>query len=108
MFFTIHDPTTLNRQGADSGTQYRSMIFTHSAEQAASARLIMDEVTAAGLYSGKLVTQVAPAPEFYRAEAEHDAYFERNPYAGYCRAVVGPKVAKFRKVFADRVKSAVA
>lgn len=108
VFFTIHDPTTLNRQGADSGTQYRSVIFTHSDEQAATAKAVMAEVAAAGLYAGKLVTQVAPAPAFYRAEAEHDAYFERNPYSGYCRAVVGPKVAKFRKVFGDRVKSAAA
>jgi peptide-methionine (S)-S-oxide reductase len=108
VFFTIHDPTTLNRQGNDTGTQYRSVIFTHSDAQAATARAIMDEVAAAGLYSGKLVTQLLPAPTFYRAEPEHDRYFERNPYSGYCRAVVGPKVAKFRKVFADRVRSAAA
>ena len=106
VFFTIHDPTTLNRQGADAGTQYRSVIFTHSDAQAATARAIMQEVVAEGLYSGKLVTEVAPAPTFYRAEAEHDAYYERNPYSGYCRAVVGPKVAKFRKVFGARVRSA--
>ena len=84
------------------------MIFTHSDEQAATARAVMAEVATAGLYDGKLVTQVSPAPAFYRAEAEHDAYFERNPYSGYCRAVVGPKVAKFRKAFGDRVKSAAA
>jgi peptide-methionine (S)-S-oxide reductase len=108
VFFVIHDPTTLNRQGADSGTQYRSVIFTHSDAQAATARAIMDEVTAAGVYGAKLVTEVSPAPAFYRAEPEHDNYFERNPYSGYCRAVVGPKVAKFRKTFADRVRSAKA
>ena len=108
VFFTIHDPTTLNRQGADAGTQYRSVIFTHSDAQVATARAVMDEVTAAGVYSGKLVTEVSPAPAFYRAEPEHDAYYERNPYSGYCRAVVGPKVAKFRKTFADRVRSAKA
>ena len=108
VFFTIHDPTTLNRQGADAGTQYRSVIFTHSDEQAATARTIMDEVAGVGVYSGKLVTEVSPAPAFYRAEPEHDAYYERNPYSGYCRAVVGPKVAKFRKTFADRVRSAKA
>ena len=108
VFFVIHDPTTLNRQGADAGTQYRSVIFTHSDEQVATAHAIMDEVTAAGVYGGKLVTEVSPAPAFYRAEPEHDNYFERNPYSGYCRAVVGPKVAKFRKTFADRVRSAKA
>lgn len=108
VFFTIHDPTTLNRQGADAGTQYRSVIFTHSDEQAVTARAVMEEVEAAGVYSGKIVTELSPAPAFYRAEPEHDAYYERNPYAGYCRAVVGPKVAKFRKSFADRVRSAKA
>jgi peptide-methionine (S)-S-oxide reductase len=106
VFFTIHDPTTLNRQGADAGTQYRSVIFTHSESQAATARAVMEEVTAAGIYRGKLVTELSPAPAFYRAEPEHDAYYERNPNAGYCRAVVGPKVAKFRKSFAERVRSA--
>lgn len=108
VFFTIHDPTTLNRQGADAGTQYRSVIFTHSDAQAETAREVMAEVVAEKLYSGQLVTEVSPAPAFYRAEPEHDAYFERNPNAGYCRAIVGPKVAKFRKVFSERVKSAAA
>ena len=106
VFFTIHDPTTLNRQGADVGTQYRSVIFTYSDAQAATARSVMQEVASEGLYNGRLVTEVAPAPPFYRAEPEHDAYYERNPHSGYCRAVVGPKVAKFRKVFGDRVRSA--
>ncbi len=108
VFFTIHDPTTLNRQGADSGTQYRSVIFTHSEAQRKVAEQVMKEVAAAGVYGGKLVTDVTPAPNFFPAEAEHDRYFERNPYAGYCRAVVAPKVAKFRKSFADRVRSAAA
>jgi peptide-methionine (S)-S-oxide reductase len=108
VFFTIHDPTTLNRQGADAGTQYRSVIFTHSDAQAETARAVMAEIAGANIYSGKLVTQVAPAPAFYRAEPEHDAYYERNPTAGYCRVVVVPKVAKFRKIFADRVRSAAA
>ncbi len=108
VFFTIHDPTTLNRQGADAGTQYRSVIFTHSEAQAATAAAVMAEIVDARVYDGKLVTEVLPAPAFYRAEPEHDRYFERNPYAGYCRAVVGPKVAKFRKAFADRVRSAAA
>jgi peptide-methionine (S)-S-oxide reductase len=108
VFFTIHDPTTLNRQGADTGTQYRSVIFTHSDEQAETAAAVMEEIRTAELYPNALVTKVLPAPEFYPAEPEHDQYFERNPYAGYCRAVVAPKVAKFRKVFADRVRSAAA
>ncbi len=108
VFFTIHDPTTLNRQGADSGTQYRSVIFTHSDAQRDTAAAVMAEVAGAGLYGGALVTEVVPAATFYRAEPEHDQYYERNPYAGYCRAVVAPKVAKFRKTFADRVRSAAA
>jgi peptide-methionine (S)-S-oxide reductase len=108
VFFTIHDPTTKDRQGADVGTQYRSVIFTHSDAQAATAKSVMAEVAGANVYSGPLVTQVSEAPAFYPAEAEHDRYYERNPGAGYCRAVVAPKVAKFRKVFADRVKSAAA
>lgn len=105
VFFTIHDPTTLNRQGADVGTQYRSVIFTHSDAQAQTAQAVIAEVAGAGLFSGKIVTEVLPAPVFYRAEPEHDRYYERNPYSGYCRAVVGPKVAKFKKTFADRVRS---
>ncbi len=108
VFFTIHDPTTLNRQGYDVGTQYRSVIFTHSEEQRNTAEAIAKEIGDAALYSGKIVTEILPAPVFYPAEPEHDRYFERNPYAGYCRAVVAPKVAKFRKTFADRVRSSAA
>ena len=108
VFFTIHDPTTRDRQGADVGTQYRSVIFTHSDAQRDTAERVAAEITAANVYSGKLVTQIVPAPAFYPAEAEHDQYYERNPYAGYCRAVVAPKVAKFRKSFADRVRSTAA
>ncbi len=108
VFFTIHDPTTLNRQGADAGTQYRSVIFTYSDAQKATARAIIQEIGGANLYGGKIVTEILPAAAFYPAEPEHDQYYERNPYAGYCRVVVAPKVAKFRKVFADRVRSAAA
>ncbi len=104
VFFTIHDPTTPNRQGNDVGTQYRSIILTHSAEQAATAKAVMAEIAAAKLWSGRLVTTIETLAVFYPAEAEHQNYFERNPYAGYCRAVVAPKVAKFRKSFADRVR----
>jgi peptide-methionine (S)-S-oxide reductase len=102
VFFTIHDPTTLNRQGADVGTQYRSAIYTMDEAQAAAAAKIIAEF--ADVWGGKIVTEVAPAPIFYRAEPEHDQYFARNPYSGYCQAVVAPKVAKLRKVFAERLK----
>ena len=108
VFFTIHDPTTLNRQGADVGTQYRSVIFTHSDAQAEKAKAVMQEITAEKLYGGRLVTELVPTQVFYPAEPEHHRYFERNPYAGYCRAVVAPKVVKFRKTFADRVRPAAA
>ncbi len=106
VFFTIHDPTTPNRQGADAGTQYRSIILTHGDEQASVARQVMAEIAHERLYPNPLVTQVEPATAFYPAEAEHEDYFARNPWSGYCRAVVAPKVAKFRKVFADRVRRA--
>jgi peptide-methionine (S)-S-oxide reductase len=104
VFFTIHDPTTLNRQGNDVGTQYRSVIFTHSPAQEATAKAVLAELAAQGLWDAKPVTQILPAPAFYPAEPEHQDYFARNPHAGYCRVVVAPKVAKFRKVFAERVR----
>jgi len=84
------------------------VIFTHSDAQRQTAEAIIAEITGANLYGGKIVTQVVPAPAFYPAEADHDQYYERNPNAGYCRVVVAPKVAKFRKVFADRVRSTAA
>ncbi len=108
VFFTIHDPTTRDRQGNDAGTQYRSVVFTHSDAQRATAEAVMAELAGAGVWGAPLVTQVVPAPAFYPAEAEHHRYYERNPQAGYCRVVVAPKVAKFRKLFSDRVKSAAA
>jgi peptide-methionine (S)-S-oxide reductase len=104
VFFTIHDPTTVDRQGADVGPQYRSVIFFHSEEQKRTAEAVMAEIAEAGVWDGKLVTELVPAAEFYPAEAEHQDYFTRNPWSGYCRAVVAPKVQKFRKTFADRVK----
>ena len=104
VFFTIHDPTTKDRQGADVGPQYRSVIFYHSEEQKRTAEAVMAEIAAAGVWDGALVTELAPAAEFYPAEPEHQDYFARNPWSGYCRAVVAPKVQKFRKTFADRVK----
>jgi peptide-methionine (S)-S-oxide reductase len=105
VFFTIHDPTTPNRQGADVGPQYRSIILTHGDAQAATAQAVMAEITAAAIWGGRLVTEVEPLTVFWPAEAEHDDYFNRNPYSGYCRAVVAPKVQKFRKSFADRLKA---
>jgi len=105
VFFTIHDPTTPNRQGADVGPQYRSIILTTSEAQAATAAEIIAEITASGIWGGKIVTEVVPFSVFWPAEAEHDDYFRRNPWSGYCRAVVAPKVQKFRKSFADRVKA---
>jgi peptide-methionine (S)-S-oxide reductase len=106
VFFTIHDPTTLNRQGADTGTQYRSVIFYADAAQEAAARKIIAEFEASGVWGAKIVTEISPAPVFYRAEPEHDQYFARNPYAGYCQAVIAPKVAKMRKAFAARLRKA--
>jgi peptide-methionine (S)-S-oxide reductase len=108
VFFTIHDPTTKDRQGNDIGTQYRSIILTHSEAQAEIAREVMQEIAAANIYTGKLVTQIEPLTVFYPAEPEHHDYFARNPYSGYCQFVVAPKVAKFRKAFSDRLKRTAA
>ena len=104
VFFTIHDPTTLNRQGADRGTQYRSAIFTHSEEQQAVAREVIAELTAQQLWDDPIVTEVTPLDVFYPAEDYHTQYFQRNPEAGYCRLVVAPKVAKARAKFVDQLK----
>jgi len=106
IFFSVHDPTTLNRQGADSGTQYRSAIFYHSPEQEKAARQVIAEVNEAEIWRHPIVTEVKPAGPFYRAEEYHQDYFRKNPTAGYCRVVVAPKVAKFRKQFAARLKKA--
>ena len=105
VFFTIHDPTTPNRQGADIGTQYRSIILTASAEQAATARAIVDEITAANVWRDKIVTQIAPLETFFAAEPEHQNFFARNPYHGYCNAVAVPKIAKLRKAYSDRLRN---
>ncbi len=105
VFFTVHDPTTKNRQGNDVGPQYRSIILTHDAAQRETAESVMAEIDATGVWDGKLVTELVPLEKFWPAEAEHHNYFERNPWSGYCRAVVAPKVQKFRKTFADRVKA---
>jgi peptide-methionine (S)-S-oxide reductase len=105
VFFTIHDPTTLNRQGADVGTQYRSAIFTHSDAQQATALQLIAELTAERVWSNPIVTEVTPASAFYSAEDYHQEYFARNGGQPYCQVVVAPKVAKFRKQFAARLRS---
>lgn len=104
VFFTVHDPTTLNRQGGDVGTQYRSAIFYHSPEQKQTAHEVIEEITAEGLYDNPIVTEVVEGSEFYSAEDYHQEYFANNPTQPYCAAVVAPKVRKFREKFADRLK----
>jgi peptide-methionine (S)-S-oxide reductase len=106
MFFTLHDPTTKDRQGADVGPQYRSIILAETPEQMETARAVMAEVEAAGLWGAPLVTELVPAGAFWPAEPEHQDYFNRNPWSGYCRAVIAPKLAKFRKSFAARLMRA--
>ena len=105
VFFTIHNPTTPNRQGADVGTQYRSAIFYHTPEQRETAERVIAELTAAGVWDAPIVTEVAPLTNFYPAEDYHQDYFENNPTQPYCRAVVAPKVAKFRKHFLEKLKA---
>ncbi len=104
VFFDIHDPTTLNRQGADVGTQYRSVIFYHSPEQKRVAEEKMAALNASRVYRVPVVTQLVPFVVFYRAEDYHQGYFRNNPYQGYCQAVVAPKAAKVREHFADKIK----
>ena len=104
VFFVIHDPTTLNRQGNDVGTQYRSAIYTHSPEQVRVAQESIKALNEAGTWGAVAVTEVTPAEHFYIAEAYHQEYFARNPNAGYCAFVVAPKVAKARKMFFSRLK----
>lgn len=102
IFFATHDPTTLNRQGADVGTQYRSIILYHNDEQRKTAEDVIEESRKE--FSRPIVTELVPFKEFYKAEGYHQEYFENNPYQPYCRAVIAPKVAKFRKHFEDRLK----
>ena len=108
VFLTVHDPTTLNRQGADVGTQYRSVIFTHSPEQEQSARAVIAELSAAHVWPDPIVTEVTPASTFYVAEEYHQEYFRNNPNQGYCQIVIAPKVAKFRRQYTARLKAATA
>jgi len=104
IFFAIHDPTTLNRQGNDVGTSYRSAIFYHSPEQKVAAEQVIAELTAQKLWPNPIVTEVTPFDKFYPAEDYHQEYFANNPFQPYCMAVVAPKVTKFRKKFVDRLK----
>jgi len=104
VFFSIHDPTTVDRQGNDIGSQYRSAIFTHDAAQAEAAREVVEQVATAGVYPDPIVTSIEPLTAFYPAETYHDDYYARNPNQGYCQAVIAPKVAKFRKQHVERLR----
>lgn len=106
VFFALHDPTTLNRQGHDIGTQYRSAVFYHTEVQREIALQVIAQLTAEQVWQDAIVTQVVPATTFYAAEDYHQRYFERNSFQPYCLAVVGPKVAKLREKFANKLKNA--
>ena len=108
VFFAIHDPTTLNRQGADVGTQYRSAIFYHDDDQKMIAESLIEDLNAQKIWDNPIVTQLAPLDKFYMAEDYHQEYFARNPYQPYCQAVVAPKVSKFRKHFLEMLKKETA
>jgi len=102
VFFTIHDPTTLNRQGNDVGTQYRSVIYYHSPEQQDTAKQVISEM--ANVWDAPIVTELSPAETYYKAENYHQNYFRMNPMQGYCAFIVAPKVSKFRKTFSDKIR----
>ncbi len=104
VFFTIHDPTTLNRQGSDVGTQYRSAIFYHTPEQKVTAEQVIAELNSEHIWDGQIITELKPFEEFYPAEAHHQEYFKKNPNQSYCRVVIAPKVTKFRKQFLDKLR----
>jgi peptide-methionine (S)-S-oxide reductase len=104
VFFTLHDPTTLNRQGNDAGTQYRSAIFYHDEEQKKVAGEVIQEIGAAKIWDDPIVTELTPFDQFYIAEDYHQEYFKNNSFQPYCRVVIAPKVAKFRQKFAERLK----
>lgn len=104
VFFTIHDPTTLNRQGADVGTQYRSAIFTHDRGQQKTAEAVIQRLEAEGIWDGPIVTEVKPLEVFYKAEDYHQEYFRRNRGQPYCQVVIAPKVAKFRQQHLEKLR----
>lgn len=105
VFFTMHDPTTADRQGNDVGPQYRSIILTETEEQARTAAEVKAEMEATGAWDGKFVTEIVSLTTFWPGESEHQDYYNRNPWSGYCRAMIPPKVAKLRKLFKDRLKA---
>jgi peptide-methionine (S)-S-oxide reductase len=107
VFFSVHDPTTLNRQGNDVGTQYRSIILHHDEAQKQAAEEVIRELEGSDTLDRPVVTQVVPFEAFYPAEEYHQEYFQKNPWAGYCQVIIRPKVAKFRKTYSDKLKSAV-
>ncbi len=106
IYFTIHDPTTLNRQGNDVGSQYRSIVLHHGPDQESTARAVVHGLTAEGLWGGPIVTEIAAFRGFFPAEPYHQGYYRRNPSQGYCTAVVRPKVAKFRAKWASKLRRA--
>jgi peptide-methionine (S)-S-oxide reductase len=105
IFFTIHDPTSLNKQGADVGTQYRSAIFYHSEEQKATAEKLIDELNKEGIWDKPIVTRVEPLKEFYMAETYHKDYYKKHPREPYCQVVIAPKIAKLQHRFIDKIKA---
>jgi len=105
VFWMTHNPTTLNQQGADIGTQYRSVVFHHDETQKELALKLKKELDESGAFPAPIVTEISPLKEYYKAEAYHQNYFEQNPFQGYCQAVVRPKIAKFEKVFKDKLKA---
>ena len=104
IFFTAHDPTTLNRQGADVGTQYRSVIFYHNRKQKEAAEQVIEELEDAKVWDNPIVTRIEPLKKFYKAEEYHRRYFSRHPQAGYCMVVIAPKIAKLRKKYGEKLK----
>jgi peptide-methionine (S)-S-oxide reductase len=106
VFFHTHDPTTLNRQGNDAGTQYRSVVFYHDEEQRRIAEEVKLRLDKEGVFDERIVTQIAPFTAFYPAEAYHQNYYQDNPGQGYCRVIISPKLAKFRQRFAEKLKPA--
>jgi len=104
VFFALHDPTTLNRQGNDMGTQYRSVVFYHSPDQEATVKKVIETLTNDKLFDSPIVTEVSPAQPFYMGEDYHQEYFVRNPTQPYCTSLIGPKIAKFRKQFESKLK----
>ncbi len=104
VFWKTHDPTTLNQQGADRGTQYRSVVFYHSDEQKRLAEKYRKRLDASGAWDAPIVTEISPLTEYYKAEGYHQNYYNDNPFAGYCQAVIRPKLDKFEQAFRDRLK----